>query len=60
MKNIPVTKEFPIVAIGCSAGGLEAVIEILNFLTPDWNNMPMWPAMTCRNHLGRSRPSQIS
>jgi two-component system CheB/CheR fusion protein len=26
---------FPIVAIGCSAGGLEAVIELLNNLTPD-------------------------
>ncbi len=26
---------FPIIAIGCSAGGLEAVIEILDTLTPD-------------------------
>ncbi len=27
-------KSFPVVAIGCSAGGLEAVIELLNNLTP--------------------------
>lgn len=35
MKNKPaVAESFPIVAIGCSAGGLEAVIDLLNNLTP--------------------------
>jgi len=61
IKNATVAnKSFPVVAIGCSAGGLEAVIELLNHLTPttdmayvliqhlDPNHESMLPAIISR------------